>query len=204
VTSQALGRAGFVLLLGVLTGCTGGEPSGGGAVPSASRFLDESAPFEESLESLDALGEAVLNALASRDRVALERLRLTELEHNEVVWPELPASAPEVNFPVDFAWSNIQMRNEVALQRIGSLFGDEPLVFRSVECRGGSEVFETFEVLTDCWVIFEREGVAHPYEAQIFKDVLVRGGGHKIFRYYDEEPRAYTGGERERLAAVGR
>jgi hypothetical protein len=26
-------------------------------------------------------------------------------------------------------------------------------------------------------------------EAQLFKDVLVRGGGHKIFRYYDEEPR---------------
>jgi len=177
----------LLLLSGVITGCAGAEASEGEAPPA------EPLPFVGSPASLSALGEEVLDALITQDRDVLERVRLTEREHNEVVWPELPASAPEVNFPVDFAWANIEMRNEMALHRIGPLYQQEPLAFQSVECRGPIETFETFEVLTDCWVVFAREGVTHPYEAQIFKDVLVRGGGHKILRYYDEEPRSYLG-----------
>jgi hypothetical protein len=42
-------------------------------------------------------------------------------------------------------------------------------------------------------VVFEHRDERHVYEAQIFKDVLARGGGYKIFRYYDEEPRPYSG-----------
>jgi hypothetical protein len=41
-------------------------------------------------------------------------------------------------------------------------------------------------------VRFELDQAGALLEAQLFKDVVVRGGGHKIFRYYDEEPRAYS------------
>ena len=43
-------------------------------------------------------------------------------------------------------------------------------------------------VLTDCWVLFEEAGEARA-EIQLFKDVLFRNGGFKVFRYYDEGPR---------------
>jgi hypothetical protein len=131
----------------------------------------------------------VLSALVRGDLATLEGFRLTEHEHNDVVWPELPASAPEVNYPLDFAWQNIQMRNARGLERILPIYRDRDLGFQRVECRGETEHFETFRVLTDCWVVFAAGHRPALFEAQIFKDVLVRGGGLKIFRYYDGEPR---------------
>jgi len=149
--------------------------------------------FEGSASTLDDLGDGVLEGLVGGDEGSLQGWRLTEREHNEVVWPELPASAPELNFPLDYAWQNIESRNRRGLTRILPLYADRDLAFRRVECRGGTERFGTFEVLTDCWVVFEHRDQRRVYEAQIFKDVLARGGGYKIFRYYDEEPRPYSG-----------
>jgi hypothetical protein len=146
--------------------------------------------FPGSAASLDDLGRGVLEALAAGDSAALEDFRLSEAEHNDVVWPELPASAPEVSFPVDMAWLNIHMRNRSALVRISPFYEGRSPTYGTTECRGDTERFETFDVLTDCWVLFEIDGDAGRLEAQLFKDVLVRGGGYKIFRYYDEAPSA--------------
>lgn len=159
---------------------------------AAGRDVDDpSLRLEGSAPTVAEVGRRALTALSEGDVAALQALRLTEHEHNDVVWPELPASAPEVGFPVDFAWSNIEGRNIAALSRIAPTYQGEALVFQDVECRGDTQTFETFRVLTDCWVAFTREGSADVWQAQLFEDVLVRGGGHKIFRYYDEEPRRY-------------
>lgn len=174
----------FTVVAIASTGCSELEP--------AEASVDRSLRFEGSAPTLELLGEAVLDGLARGDTLSLEGYRLTEREHNDVVWPELPASAPEVNFPVDFAWQNIEGRNLRALRRVLPVYADRELTFRAVECRGRTQRFQTFEVLTDCWVSFDAEG--EPYEAQLFKDVLSRGGGLKVFRYYDEEPRRYRGG----------
>lgn len=149
--------------------------------------------LEDAQPTLDALGSHVLLSLTHQDTAALNRVRLTEREHNDVVWPELPASAPEVNFPVDYAWTNIQNRNTRGLTRLLPLFAQRSAGFQRVECRGGVEAFETFSVHTDCYVVFTVDAGPELWEVQIFKDILVRGGGHKVFRYYDEEPRPYRG-----------
>jgi hypothetical protein len=88
------------------------------------------------------------------------------------------------------AWLNIQTRNRSAVARITPLYARRPARHLRTECRGATERFESFEVLTDCWVLFELEDEPPALEAQLFKDVLHRGGGYKIFRYYDDEPRA--------------
>jgi hypothetical protein len=152
------------------------------------RFDDPALRLGGAAASLDDLGRTALTALTSGDRASLESVRLTELEHNDVVWPELPAAAPEVNFPVDFAWTNIESRNRAALSRLERVYRREKLVHQATECRGETKRFESFDVLTNCWVVFTREGVPDAYEARLFKDVLVRGGGYKIFRYYEGEP----------------
>lgn len=157
--------------------------------------MEEVEAFPGSAVSLEQLGGGVLRALADADVSALEDLRLTEAEHNHFVWPELPASAPEVNFPVDLAWTNIQTRNRSALIRIVPLYRGRETHYRGTECRGDTERFDSFVVHTDCWVVFYAPDGSEYLEAQIFKDVLVRGGGHKVFRYYDEEPRTHTGEE---------
>ena len=172
-----MSRTGLALLMLTALGCTSE------VTPS------EVTPFEGAAASLGGLASGVLDALSREDLAALEAVRLTEREHNEVVWPELPASAPELNFPVDFAWSNIQTRNQSALARIDDYYRGRELTLVGAECRGERQTFEVFDVLTDCWVSFKADGESTIYEAQVFKDVIVRSGGHKIFRYYDEQPR---------------
>jgi hypothetical protein len=166
----------------------------GGSSEASVPEADETLRLAGSASSLDELGESVLDALVRQDTTTLERFRLDERQHNEVVWPELPASAPEVNFPVDYAWTNIQNRNRRSLTRILGLFADRSPGLEAVECRGTTERFATFEVLTDCWVVFTADGSPGVWEAQLFKDVLIRGGSLKVFRYYDEAPRRYRGG----------
>lgn len=172
------------LMAVVLTAC-------GGGADAPSRTVDGSLRLEGSAATLDELGTGVLGALATGDTEALERFRLTEHQHNETVWPELPASAPEVNFPLDYAWQNIENRNRRALSRLVPLFSGRTPALQDVECRGETEVFDTFEVQTDCWLVFTDGTGPRSWEVQAFKDVLYRGGGLKVFRYYDEEPRPY-------------
>lgn len=154
---------------------------------------DTALRFENAQPTVEALGRHVLQAFARGDTAALNRVRLTEHEHNDAVWPELPASAPEVDFPVDYAWTNIQKRNRRSFARLLPVFADRRPTLQRVGCRGGTEAFETFVVHTDCWVVFAVDGSPELWEVQLFKDVLERGGGHKVFRYYDEEPRPYRG-----------
>jgi hypothetical protein len=183
-------------LVAAVLGCGGGDlpsdaASGDVEVKAELPGSDARFRFGGSSPSLDALGGGILRALAQGDTLALEAARLTEQEHNEVLWPEMPAAAPEVNFPLDYAWSNIVNRSYQGRGRLLKLLEGHDLRFVRVECRGQRQLFETYAVETDCWVLFT-EG-AHPelWQAQLFKDVAVRGGGYKIFRYYDQEPRPY-------------
>ncbi len=177
--------AAWVLLaiLPLLGGCEGRE-----GTPA-----DPGPPFPGSARSLEELGARVLHALVVGDTLALEEVRLTEEEHNGVIWPELPAARPEANFPVEFAWQNIQMRNRRELGRILPWYSGRELRFSSVRCRGDVQRFPTFAVHTDCQVVF-RDGELGLLAAQIFKDVVQRNGGYKIFRYYEEDPRPFSAG----------
>ncbi|MFQ5536284.1 MAG: hypothetical protein ACE5GJ_02415 [Gemmatimonadota bacterium] len=154
-------------------------------------------PFPGSAPSLQALGRDVLTDLVAGDTVALNRFRLTEMEHNETVWPELPASAREVNFPVDIAWSNIELRNSRALRRLLPTMKSGDFSFEHVFCRGPVEEFRTFRVHTECWLVFTDGGGGTRLEMQAFKDVLERGGGFKVFRYYEAAPRPVVVGTEE-------
>lgn len=166
---------------------------GCGSAQARSDPDDSALRFAGSQPTMEALAGHVLQGLVRQDASTLEAVRLTEEEHNGVVWPELPASAPEINFPVDYAWTNIENRNRRALTRLFPIFADRIFGFQGVECRGPTETFETFSVRTDCYVLFVVDEKPELWEVQAFKDVLVRGGGYKVFRYYDEEPRRYRG-----------
>lgn len=143
--------------------------------------------FPGSADSLDELGREVLDAFRRGDREALENFRLSETQHNTVIWPELPAAQGSSPYPTDLAWQNIQLRNGRSIPRAADVLEwARPLEFDSVECFGELETFETFSAHTDCYTHFHSRG--REYRLQLFKDVLVRHGGYKIFRYYDEDP----------------
>ena len=167
------GRVGLVLALGLLPLLPG---------PCGDDSSVEGQRLSGSVSSLEELATEVLAGLASADTSRLEAVRLTEREHNELVWPELPAAGSA--FPVDIAWRNISLRNRAALAGLFAVYDGHDLEPRGIECRGDTRAFESFRVRTDCWVTLERDGERLPPQ-QIFKDVLVWDGEHKIFRYYE-------------------
>lgn len=180
-----------------LTAC--GEDDGGAAgdvesgpdsragTPAITTEVEGSA-FPGAATSLDVLGRSALEALVAGDTAVLAGFRLTESEHNEVVFPELPAGQPEVNYPVDLAWQNIQLRDGRAVSRQIAWFDGRIVEYVRTECRGETQGFRSFVVHTDCVVVFDaREG--NGLEIGLFQDVVERGGGFKIFRYYDDPPR---------------
>lgn len=129
----------------------------------------------------------VLGALATGDTARLSGLLLTEAQHNKEVWPQLPAARPEIAFPVDEAWSNIQRRNRRAVARLLPYFRGRHPILRSAHC-GGLQELQSFRVRTDCAVEFGLEdGTA--YRAVLFKDLVERDGTLRAFRYYDEPVR---------------
>jgi hypothetical protein len=111
-------------------------------------------------------------------------LRLSEYEHNTLVWPELPAAGVEIGYPVDLAWQNIELRNAAARARLVRTFRDGGPVLRGVRCTGETRRFESFEVMTGCYLDLVDPATGEARAFQLFKDVLVRAGEHKIFRYY--------------------
>lgn len=196
-----LGSIAVLCLSTLAAACGGSGAADAGTADVSSRFQDAGAAdaslgLQDAQPTLQALGRHVLEALARGDTAALRRVRLTEREHNEVVWPELPASAPEINFPVDYAWQNIENRSRRGLSRLLPIFTERSVRFHGVECRGPTEALESFRVHTDCRVVFTAADALEPWEAQLFKDAMERGGGYKIFRYYDVEPRPYGGSPR--------
>lgn len=166
-----------LVLLGAAAGACDREGEGSDASPPAALGLSGGAL------DLKALGRLVVEAVGRTDTAALEALRLTEHEHNDLVFPRLPAGQPPQNFPVDIAWTNIRTRNSVAVLRLFERFGNRRLEFDGVECLGELERFEGFEVATDCWTEFsDPDGNRH--RVQLFRHALSADGRYKIFRYY--------------------
>lgn len=144
--------------------------------------------FPGSAGSLQELGGAVVEALVAQDTAVLEGFRLTEMEHNERVYPELPAGRAEAGFPVDLAWQNITLRNARDRDRQLRWFRKREVDFVETVCSGPTQSFESFVVHTDCVVRFD-DAAEGRLEVALFEDVLERDGGFKIFRYYDHTPR---------------
>ena len=165
-------RAGAAVLVVLVAACGAGVPD------------TETVREADPTVGVTVYARAVLNALDRGDTSALRALRLTEREHNDVIWPELPAGKPPINFPVDEAWANIQRRNERALRRIGPFFRESGVELESAACEG-REVFDSFTVHTACTVAVRlRDG--RRYRMTVFKDVVERSGAWRAFRYYDE------------------
>ena len=158
----------------MLSGCripVGGAPAG-------------AAPFPGSGSSLAEVGQRVLEALAAGDNASLAALRLSRDEYVDVVWPELPASDPDLNVPLEYVWADIEARDRRALIRLAPQFEALAAELEEVTCAGEVEEFETFRVHTDCWVVLRTPSGRH--RIQLFKDLVERGAGYKLFRYYDD------------------
>ena len=147
--------------------------------PDPEPRLDHGAP------TVEALAQEVWAALVASDTATLDRLRLSEREHNELVWPEQPAAAqPAAAAQLDEWWANIERRNRASLGTLLDAFAGSSLDLAGGECRGEPRRYASYEALTGCVLLLD--GPAGSREVEAFRYVIRMDGVHKVVRYYGE------------------
>lgn len=136
--------------------------------------------------SLHELGESVWTALSAGDTVALRRLRVTQAQHDSILWPEQRAERPALeSFPLDLAWQNIQMRNRAALDELVPAFagGDGRLV--QTTCDAETRRFPSFDALAGCALIIEGPD-GRRQQVEPFRYAIRLGDEFLVLRYYSD------------------
>ena len=139
-------------------------------------------PLHHTFASPDALGRAVLAALADGDADHLASLALSELEFRTVVWPELPSSRPERGLPFDYVWGDLNQKGTNALRRLVARHGGRRYTLRAVAFRGETTPYETYRVHREAILdLLDEEG--NELTLPLFGSILERDGEFKLFSY---------------------
>lgn len=144
------------------------------------------AAFAGSEPSRQRLGAVVWSALTQGDTATLERLRLSAPEHNDTIWPSMPASDAALGFPVDLAWLNIESRNRAALEEVLPRYAGSALDYAGVAC-DSAIAYDGFTIHSGCLVELEGGDTPGRLRLELFRHAVERDGGWKVIRYYDPE-----------------
>lgn len=162
-----LGAAVFAL---AVAGCT--QPT----TPSTT------APLSNTFADPEALAQAVLARLASRDIDGLRDLALSEQEFKDHVWPELDTSRPERNVPFEYAWGQLKQRSDGVLDSTVSRYAGKPLKFLRTRYRGETTQYKSFVVMRESEIVAADE-TGRELVLQLFGSAMVKDGRYKIFSY---------------------
>ena len=140
------------------------------------------ARFANTFASKEALARAVAGAIAARDARRLESLAISEAEFRESIWPQLPASRPEVGMPVDYVWADTSTKSRGHLARLLSTYGGRRLEIESVAFGRPTTNYGTFRVhggtrLTVRTIEGEERTV------RLLGSMVEAAGGWKVYSY---------------------
>ncbi len=139
-------------------------------------------PLHRTFSSPEALGDAVLAALADRDADTLSRLALDELEFRTAVWPELPSSRPERGVPFDYAWGDLHQKSTNSLRRLLARYGGERYELVAVAFAGETTPYRTYRVHRET-VLDVRDEEGNDLTVSLFGSIIERDGEFKLFSY---------------------
>jgi hypothetical protein len=139
-------------------------------------------PLEHTLPSAEALGGAVLEALARRDTQALHALALTEREFRDHVWPDLPAARPERNLPFSYVWGDLRQKSDQALQETLGRVGGTSLTMVAVTFAGETTRYHSYRVHRDT-TLRVRDAGGRVHDLRVFGAALEKDGAWKVFSY---------------------
>ena len=168
-----MSRATHALLLGVLVSA---------ALLNLACSQPKAAPLEHTFSSPAALAQAVLESLARNDRPGLEALALTDREFRERVWPELPASRPERNLPLEYVWGDLKQKSGGHLGQTLAQHGGRRYALVDIEYLGDTTSYATFAVSRRAQLRV-RDDQGAEQVVRLFGSILRSGSEHKIFSY---------------------
>ncbi len=140
--------------------------------------------WENSLDSPDQLGLAVVDALNREDIEQLNRLRVQREEYLDWIWPAFPASRPPNNFPGDFAWSNLNKKCNIGMKKWIAHFGGVNLEFVDIHFDRPKETYEGFQLLRGT-VLTLQNVAGEKRELKILGSVVFKNDRYKLLSYED-------------------
>ena len=142
-------------------------------------------PLADTSPSPEALARAVLEAVSTGDRAALEAMALSEAEFREHVWPELPAARPERNLPLSYVWGDLHQKStqqmSVTLRKHGGKHYElVRLTFSDVTPYAGFRIHRkaTFRV---------RDASGQETDVRLCGSMIEQDGAWKVFSYVVED-----------------
>ena len=140
--------------------------------------------WENSLNSPDQLGLAVVDALNRKDIEHLNRLRVQREEFLDWIWPEFPASQPPSNFPGDFAWSNMNKKCNIGMKKWITRYGDHNLKFAGIRFERPQETYDGFQLLRGT-ILTVQNTAGEKRDLKILGSVVVKNKRYKLLSYED-------------------
>lgn len=138
-------------------------------------------PLTPSYDSKDAAVTAFLQALTARDRDTLLRQAVSETEFLKHIWPQLPASRPDVGMPADRAWTEQAQRNANFLAQTLGEHGGRRYELVAASFEGSATTYGSFTIHPKTTLDIRDEfGVR---EVRLFGSMIESGGRWKIYSF---------------------
>lgn len=132
------------------------------------------------------LFDHLLEALEKKDTAALVGMMISEKEFKEWLWWEFPASRPETNIPVDFAWENHARNSSKGLRKALRDYGGKKFFYVSHRFEEGEDKYQSFIIHTKTRVtVADTSG--KELELKVFGSVVEMNGRYKLLSYRDRD-----------------
>ena len=142
----------------------------------------EPPPLEPTFDSDEALARVVLDLVEREDREALLHLSITKDEFEDIVWPTLPVSRPEVGMPLSYLWNDTFTKSRSYLAETLSKFGGQRFELVRVEFRGDTTEHETYSVSRKTHLVVRDES-GEERTVRLFGSVIRQDGRSKVYSY---------------------
>jgi hypothetical protein len=145
-------------------------------------WIGRPAPLEGTFDSPSALGRAVLDAFREGDRGRLRALAMTEDEFRRHVWPELPISRPEVNFPYELAWGQLAQTSALSLEQMAVALEGHAYELVEVKFAGAVTDYAQVTVYRETELLV-RGPDGEEETIRVFGSTIEQDGRYKVFSY---------------------
>jgi hypothetical protein len=142
-----------------------------------------SSPLSNAYRSPEALAEAAVAALVSRDEAALTALAIGREEYETLLWPELP-DGQHVTF--DFVWGMSHPRTRKAQRKHLRTYEGIPLEVVRVELGEEKEVYESFALHKDSRLFVRNTDTGEEGQLPLMDVLVEMDGAWKFLNFRDD------------------
>jgi hypothetical protein len=150
---------------------------------SACSDLAADSPLAHARKSPELLAGAALRAIAASDAEALELLRVTRDEFEDLIWPVLP---DREQMPFNFAWGMTQPRSRKARRTVMDDFGGVDLQLLSVDLGDDVEMYPGVTLYREARMRVRRADTGEEGLFPLMDTVVRIGDGWKFVNFADD------------------